>query len=238
MSKLNQIQQELKAIDQARFQKLCDTYLQQQPRYEDLKPIGSVIGADKVKQGIPDALIRLPEGGYALVHYTTQQTGLLKKLGNDLEDSFNESKTGIFGNEVREIILIHNSAIEQNDELSLIERGRLKNSAVRLIGLEKLAFDLYQKYPGLAADFLGVKVDTLQIVRQRDFVSQYNKSSFSTPLDTTFHFREKEIESAVNSLRSYDLVLVTGSAGVGKSRLMLEAASRFTTEDRSFVDQS
>jgi hypothetical protein len=235
MSKLSQIQQELRAIDQGRFQKLGDLYLQQQPGYGDLKPVGSVIGADKVKQGIPDSLIRLNEGGYALVHYTTQKERLVKKLNSDLEDSFDEGRTHIPVNQVKEIILIHNGTLRQEDEASLIDQGRQHGSIVRITGLERLANDLYQKYPGLAEDFLGVKVDTRQILSQSDFITQYNKSAFSTPLNTGFHYREKEIEDAISFLRTGDIVLITGSAGVGKSRLMLEAASLFVSEVSSFA---
>jgi hypothetical protein len=232
MSKLNQIQQELRSIDQASFQKLGDLYLSQQPRYENLKPIGSVIGADKVRRGIPDSIIHLPEGGFAMVSYTTQRERLFKKLSDDLEDSFSEAKTHVRAEDVKEVILVHNGAIGQDEEMDLMERGRQREAVVRIIGLETLANNIYLKYKPLAKEFLGIEIDTGQILKPDDFVRLYNKSAFSTPLDTAFHFREKELAATVDSLRLSSLVLITGSAGVGKSRLMLEAASRFTREDQ------
>lgn len=234
MSKLNHIQQALQAIDQAKFQKLGDLYLRKQPRYMDLRPIGSVIGADKVKKGVPDSIIRLPEGGHALVSYTTQQTNLFRKLGKDLDSSFDKSATHIPVDEVKEIILCHNSALEMKDERALIDKGRERNSEVTIIGLEKLSYALFDKYPGLAEEFLGIEVDTRQIVPMDEFVAQYNKSSFATRLDTKFHFREEELKKTLEALNTSNVVLVAGSAGIGKTRFMLEAATQFLQHDPSF----
>lgn len=234
MSKLNQIQQELEAIDQARFQKLCDLYLKYQPRYENLKPLGSVIGADKVKKGVPDATIELPGGGYAMANYTTQRTGLLGKLTKDFDDSFDEESTHIAPDQVKEVILCHNGALSTEDELTLTNKGKSRGCVVKPIGLEVLSYDIYQKYPGLAKDFLGVEIDTRQILRPDEFLAEYHKSTFSTRLDTAFHFREEELKKALEGLRASDLVLITGGPGVGKSRFMLEVAARFTNEQPSF----
>lgn len=78
MSKLNQIQTELKGIDQAKFQKLCDAYLHKH-EYDRVNPLGVAIGADKVVKGTPDTFISLPTGRYVFAEYTTQQEGVFKK---------------------------------------------------------------------------------------------------------------------------------------------------------------
>lgn len=235
MSKVNQIQNELKSIDGGSFQKLCDLYLMQYPQYANLKPIGSVVGKDKTKTGVPDSLITLPDGTFALAHYTTQESGLPGKLKADFDSSFDEAHTGVPVNQIKEILFCHNGTLDTKDELSLIKEGRDRGATVRFYGLEKIAYDLFDKYPALASEFLHVEVDTGQIVPPQEFVSRYGKSSLSTRLDTAFHFREEELKTILDALKVNDLVFVTGSAGVGKSRLMLEAGYRFSSTNEGWM---
>jgi len=235
MSKVNQIQAELKAIGGGSFQKLCDVYLMQFTRYANLKPIGAAIGKDKTTTGVPDSIITLPDGAYAFPHYTTQESGLVGKLKDDLESSFDEPKTGVPVDQIKEVILCHNGSLETKDELALIGMGKERGVIVTIFGLERIAYDLFSKYPGLARDFLNVEVDTGQIVSPEEFVFQYGKSSLSTRLDTRFHFREDELRTILDALESQDLVLITGPAGVGKSRLMLEAGYRFASTHEGWI---
>lgn len=230
MSKLNQIQSELQAIDGGRFQKLCDAYLMQNPRYADLKPIGTVIGKDKTKTGVPDSIITLPDGTFAFAHYTTEASSLIGKLRKDYEKSFDEAHTEVPASEVKEIIFCHNGTLTTEEELSLIRDGRDKGIVIKIFGLERLSYDLLNRYPGIAKQFLQVEVDTGQIVSPQEFVALYGKNSLSTRLDTTFHFREEELKALLEAIEKRELILITGPAGVGKSRLMLEAGSRFSSE--------
>jgi hypothetical protein len=225
MSKVTQIETKLKAIDGGRFQTLCDFYLRQHPRYINLQSIGSAIGKDKTTTGIPDSIITLPDGTLALAHYTTKESGLSGKLRADYESSFNEAKTGIPVDQIKEIIFCHNGNCR--DELSLVKLGQERGVIVTIFGLKQIAYDLFDKYRGLAREFLYVEVDSGQIVSPEEFVSDYGKNSLSTPLDTAFHFREEELQELLTALESNDLVLISGPAGVGKSRLMLEAGGRF-----------
>jgi hypothetical protein len=59
MSKINQIQNAIKELDGGAFQKLADSYLKKKG-YDYLVPLGSVIGANKVRKGTPDTLVILP----------------------------------------------------------------------------------------------------------------------------------------------------------------------------------
>jgi hypothetical protein len=85
MSKFNQIQNELNSLGDAAFQKLADLYLHKKG-YEQINPIGSVIGSDKVRKGTPDTLITLSNGKYIFAEYTTQK---LAYLQNSKEISIN-----------------------------------------------------------------------------------------------------------------------------------------------------
>lgn len=226
MSKLNQIQNALREMGEGAFQKLADAYLHKKG-YERLNPIGSVIGSDKTRTGTPDTLIALPNGKYAFAEHTSQKTGVYQKFKGDLENCFDESKTGIPISKIDEVILCHTSVLRTEEEESLAEICREKGVNLQPFGLGPISHDLYQKYPGLARDLLGIDVDTGQIVPSDEFIVAYGQGKLATPLDTTFRFREEELAAALNGLESGQLVIVSGSAGVGKTRLALECTNRF-----------
>jgi conflict system STAND superfamily ATPase len=227
MSKLAQIEAALKELNPAGFQRLCDSYLHARG-YENINPIGLVIGADKVLQGTPDTLFSQPDGRYIFAEYSTQQAGLAGKFEDDITKCFNPEKTGIPVDRIREVILCHNFRLDAKEEHDLAEICRSHGVLLSIYGLGRIAHDLYQKYLGLAKDFLGIDVDTGQIVPVEQFITLYSKSVFATPLNTAFQFRNDEIEQALSLLESEDLVLIAGHAGVGKTRFALECCRRYT----------
>lgn len=226
MSKLNQIQNALKELDGGKFQKLCDSYLQEKG-YANLNPLGSVFGSDKVRKGTPDSAVRNTAGKYTFVEYTTQQDNLATKLSSDIDKCLDQAKTGIQNSDIEQIILCHSGRLTPEEEQSLHQKTEERGVTLEIYGIEGISFDLYRHFPGIAKDFLGVSVDTGQILAPNDFVSSYGKSQYSTPLDTEFHFRENEIGQALPQLNTERLLLISGPAGVGKSRLALEVIRRF-----------
>ncbi|MCC5600702.1 hypothetical protein [Nostoc favosum] len=225
MSKINQIQNELLRLDGGAFQKLADAYLYKRG-YDRINPLGSVIGADKVRQGTPDTLVVLPNGKYVFAEYTTQKEGVPNKFKKDLNKCFDESKTGISVEKIQEIVLCHTSMLSPDEEDLLRDECQKRGVNLNIFGIGPISYDLYQKYPGIAREQLGVEVDTGQIVDVDEFVNAYNKKA-ATPINTTFHFREKELEEILQGLEKSNLVIVSGKAGVGKSRLALESCKQF-----------
>ena len=227
MSTINRIQSELKSIEQGRFQKLCDAYLHHRG-YEHITPLGAVTGADKTKPGRPDTFIATPDDRFVLVETTTTQgRDLLPKLQRDLADCLDGEKTGIEISEIAEVILCFNSDIDATAQKTLREQGQANGCLVSFLNMGQLSHDLYQKYPGVAKEFLGVSVDTGQVLSAHDFVDQYGKPAFATPLDTSFHFRAEELTKLGEALEAQELVLLTGASGVGKTRLALQCCTDF-----------
>lgn len=73
--------------------------------------------------------------------------------------------------------------------------------------------------------------NTEQILDYNSFIETYNKSKFSTPLDIDFQFREKEQKRFEESIDSSQILLITGNAGVGKTKFALEMCNKFSTEN-------
>jgi len=71
--------------------------------------------------------------------------------------------------------------------------------------------------------------NTEQILDYNSFIETYNKSKFSTRLDIDFQFREKEQKEFEETINSSQIVLITGSAGVGKTKFALEECNKFAT---------
>lgn len=234
MSKLNQIENKIREQDGGPFQKLADAYLYKKG-YENLNPLGSLIGTDKIGKGTPDTFISLPNGKYAFAEYTTQQRGLFDKLKSDLAKCFDESKTGMAIEKIEKIVFCHTSILIPSEEEYLRKMCQSRNVNINIFGIGPISFDLYQKYPGIAKDILGIEVDTGQLLTRAEFVSIYNKNVLSTPLDTSFHFRDKEISDSLELFEKSDLLIISGRAGVGKSRLALECCDRFLLAHSGYI---
>lgn len=234
MTKLDQIQNGLSQINEAKFQKLCDAYLHR-CGYGHIHPKGSMFGKEKTVKGTPDTWITLPSGRLAFIETTTQATGLYEKLSKDIDKCFDESKTGVPILDIEKVIVCHNGILEPNEELALAQKCKEKGCLFENIGIDTLAFDLYQKFPTLAKDFLGIEIDTGQILKPYDFVQAYQRSPVATPLDTDFFFRESELQQIISELDRSEIIIISGRAGVGKSRIALECLDRFIQHEPDYI---
>ena len=226
MSKVTQIQRALLDMGGGEFQKLADAYLAEK-EFGRINSIGSVVAANKVRKGTPDTLIATPEGYYIFTEHTTQQAGLLDKMMDDLNKCFDESKTGVPVGKIERVIFCFTGKLDSAEEYQLAEACQEKGVNLDLFGIDTIAFDLYRQYPALARDFLGVPIDTGQIVPPERFVSLHNSNKLATRLDFGFHFREEELSHLLAVLENERLVILTGQAGIGKSRLALESCKIF-----------
>lgn len=221
------IKQKILQLDAGSFQNLCDSYLAK-IGYQDIVSLGGKAGTRKTTLGTPDAYFITPDGKYIFVEYTTQIEGLFKKIKEDLYKCLDESETSISHNDILEIIYCHTSANlrpSQDKELKNI----CQNVGIKLIliGIDKLAEDIYLFHHLLARDFLGVSIDTGQILNFDDFIKEYNSNKLSAPIDTEFLFREKEIENINKAFEENNIVILNGVAGTGKTRLALHYAKNY-----------
>ena len=231
MSKLTDIKNRIDQLDGGAFQNLCDAYLSYRG-YGAGYSLGMNTGTDKTAKGNPDTYFMTTNGKYVFVMYTTQKTNFVDKVFEDLNKCFDSSKTGLAPDDVVEVVYCHTyGRLSPGEHQSLSKYCESRGSVLTLIGLDELGNDLYRKYPRLAKDFLGIGVDTGQITTLEEFVRNHDSNKLSAPLNTPFLFRDNEIKDAKEKLESTDILIISGPAGVGKTRLALQLCEQVSKEE-------
>lgn len=229
MSKLQEIEKKLISINDAVFQNVCDAYLYfTENEYPDLHRTGSQKGKQKTVKGTPDTFFQLANGRYVLVEYTTKEkkdnkTAFIAKIKTDINKCLNEKATGIKVSSIQKIIFCHNSSLTLKESSTLIEYYKKKKIKLEFKDTHTIAMGLYARCPNIAKEFLGIQIDTAQILPLKTFTKEYAASGFATPLDNKFYFREEELTSLITSIDKNPITVLTGAPGVGKSRLALAA---------------
>lgn len=221
MAFIETIKQRILELDPGSFQNLCDSYLYKM-NYLNMVSLGGEAGTRKTTSGTPDTYFIESNGKYIFVEYTTQKNNLFAKIRDDLGKCLDTSKTDISHDNISEIIYCHTSsdlAPSKDSELkALCENAGIK---LTLIGIDKIAEDIYLFHQNLSRDFLGVPINSGQIQSYDDFINSYNANRLAAPIDTEFLFREKEVNDICDAFQRVDVVILSGSAGTGKTRLAL-----------------
>lgn len=229
MGKLQKIETALFSINEVKFQELCDSFLAlNNKNYSAFLRVGSQSEKQKSIKGTPDSLLLLPNGKYIFVEHSTNQTKGIQKLVDDILKCLDTSKTGIPVEQIEEIILCINFNLKTK-EIEIL-RNLLQETRIRLTihSLDSLALEFHLNHRDLAKEYLGISLDTGQIVSINTFINEYNKAAkgISTPIDNSFLHRESELKEVENSFRTNDFIIITGAPGVGKTKLALEAIQK------------
>lgn len=234
MNQLSSIKEILKNFNDTEFQELCDCFLSLRNRgYKAYSRTGAHDIKQKTIRGTPDSFIQMPNGLYLLVESTTtehKRKRLVNKLKDDISGCLNFEETKIPINKIQEIILCYNS------NLKAAEIEEVNKQAVELMGkapmhysLDRLATEIFFHHKNLAHDYLGLPLDTGQIVSIEKFVDEYDngKQKLATPLAGDFLHRANELKLIQAKLTTTDIVIISGPAGVGKSKLALESIEQY-----------
>lgn len=232
MSKLTAIENAIIQLSAGEFQKFCDTFLSKMDKYGVILGYGMKTGTLKTTIGNPDTYFVRENGKYVFVVYTTQQDNIYNKIQEDIEKCFDQQKTGVELSDIEEIVCCHTSSnLSAGDDQKLHKMCSDKGILLRIYGVDEIAQQIYRNYPVIARDFLGIKIDTNQIMSAAEFVELYDSSETAAPLDTVFQNRVDELESLKDYIRGNKAVVVHGQAGVGKTRIVLEAARIVAQKD-------
>ncbi|MDQ0340522.1 hypothetical protein J2S00_003346 [Caldalkalibacillus uzonensis] len=167
MSNLTDIKQKILQLEGGAFQELCDAYLSK-IGYDNILALGMKPGTKKTTIGIPDTYFLNSQNKYIFVMYTTQQSDIYKKLYQDICDCLNPEKTGVETANIAEIICCFTSSnLSAGEHYRLMEVCRSKGVLLHLIGIDELAKEIYNRFHGLARDFLGLSIGTDQIFEYR-----------------------------------------------------------------------
>lgn len=238
MTRLQAIENALLSINQAAFQELCDSFLLlRNNNYSSFSRTGSQDGKQKTIKGTPDTFLLLPNGRFVFVEYSTNLTAGVSKLMDDIKKCIDQTKTGIPLNQIAEIILCVNFNLKAEEVQNLIDLLATTRIVLTLYTLDALSLELHLHHRDLAHLYLGLPLDTGQIVSIETFIIEYNRASqgISTPLDNTFLHRQNELKELKESIHNFDFIIITGAAGIGKTKLSLEGINSFLTENLSFT---
>lgn len=237
MSKFIQVKNKIATLEQGRFQTLCNEFLKQEYK-NDLQSPGSVDHNEKTRKGRPDAFLHSNTNRYILCEYTTQdETKSIQfaaKLKKDLADCLDFTALGIPQESVELIVLCCNSSVPiiLDKELhDLVPNG----ISLRIIGIETLSTYFSREGRVFARDYLDIAYDTGQILSKDDFLKRYGKKDLATPLNNQLFGREKELPALIEAISNSQLIVLSGPAGAGKTRIVMEAIDLFILDNRDFV---
>ncbi len=231
------IEKKILSLGSAAFQNLCDTYLfLREQELASINRLGSQFGKQKTIKGTPDTFLRLADGSLRLVEYTTKADRLVVKIKADIDKCLDSMKSDDIVNQVFKIIIFFNSRLDVVKETEIFQYAKSKNVKIEMIGLDWLALEIYSKYLILSKDILGIPLDTGQLLPLQNFVEEYNNKAgkLSTPLDNIFLHRETELVEIETHLSNNDLLIISGSPGVGKTKIALEALNRFLSTNKDY----
>lgn len=232
------IEQKIRGIDSSTFQTLCDLYLNLREKgISSLNRVGSQFGKQKTIKGTPDTFFRTDSGKLRYVEFTTKSDDVVKKLKDDIDKCLDSRLTKIPKKDISKILLFFNTRLTTDQEKDIFQYAKNNKIFIELIGLDKLALDIYSEYPILSKDILGVPLETGQILPILHFIEEYNNKggNLSTPLDNIFLNRKVELLKAKQILQEKDLFIISGSAGVGKTKLAIEIIEGFILENAEFT---
>lgn len=229
MTELNRIEQAIKEIDPATFQKLCDEYERIECKTKGIDasivPLGSEDGKNKTTKGTPDSYIITSDDKYILMEYTSQKKKIFQKVKDDLSKIDNSS---IDKDKIKKIKYFSaTSDIEPKDIQAIQNLLKKKNIDFEFVSNYDLATDIRDKYRSLAEEYLGFVLKPRQLMTAKEFEKDFNDQYTGASTYNYFAYRKGELEQLNDKLQNKNVVILTGSSGVGKTRLAYEYTKKY-----------
>jgi len=237
MSRLQAIETALVSINATVFQELCDSYLAlRNKNYATFVRTGTQSAKQKTTKGTPDSFFLMPDGKYIFVEYSTNISAGVGKLEDDIKKCLDVTKTSIPHNQIKEIILCTNFKLSTTDNNKLQKLVAGKGILLTIETIDSLSIELHMHHRNLVHQYLGLPLDTGQIVSISTFINEYDKASkgIATPINNEFLHRETELTELKNAIDKNDFVIVTGVAGVGKTKLCIETIQSYLIDKETF----
>ncbi|MDR6546755.1 hypothetical protein J2810_002815 [Chryseobacterium rhizosphaerae] len=234
MNTITQIENALKAINQASFQTLVNHLLYLQGNKFIGAP-GAVVGKEKTSKGTPDSFF-VNEDKYIFVECTTKERlgeskSFFDKLSKDVDHCFKEDVTTIEKEKIEKVILACNEKISAEEHKLLNTKVKSYNpdtkfEVLNIQNLPLLIFDI----PKLAEEYLSIQIVKGDIYTLEEFLLKTEKS-LQPSLTNEFIGREEELKNSIEALKKYDILLLSGGAGVGKSKLAVKILKELSRDN-------
>lgn len=211
------------------FQEFCDHFLfYKYPNRMSTAFYGAQLEMRNPIKGHPDSFFRLADGRLFYVESTGQQQGLANKIRKDIEMAIQEVHNHTYQGKLNLIFNVKSRHEKELDNL-VYEIAEKHEVNIFLNTIDSIAQEIYLQYPMLGKYLLGIATDTGQIEPLHKFISQYEKRShhLATPLTNQLINRDGLHENVCDLIEKHDLIILSGTAGVGKTRTALEAIHSF-----------
>lgn len=234
MNTTTQIENALKAINQASFQTLINHLLYLQGNKYVGAP-GASIGKEKTSKGTPDSYF-VNKDKYIFVECTTQEKvgkskSFFDKLSKDIDHCFKEDETTISKEKIEKVILACNEKVSVEEFNLLKEKVKSynTNTEFELITIQRLSYDLFE-FPKLTSEYLNIQIVKGDIYSLKEFLLKTEKG-LQPSLTNKFIGRKDELKNCLEALEKYDILFLSGGAGVGKSKLAVQILEELEKQD-------
>lgn len=231
MSIRQSIETKLTELGPAEFQELCDSLIMQMRiDLNGFNRSGSQIGKNKTIKSPVDSYFIDKNNKFVFLEYSTNTTTKLSKLKEDVTKCLDVTKTDITLEEIGEIILCMNFRLTTS-ETSELNNLIPKGCVIKLTRycLDQLSELIETRYPYLAHKFLGLQISSGQIISCDEFIAEYNgkTNKIAMPLDNPFIERLENFHFFENTLLEQDIIVISGTPGVGKTKFAIESIIKF-----------
>lgn len=234
MNTITQIENALKAINDAAFQNLINHLLYLEGNKFIGAP-GAVVGKEKTSKGTPDSFFAIGDH-YTFVECTTQERlgqskTFFEKLLADVDHCFNEKATTIPQEKIIKVILACNEKISvaEYEKLNTKVQDHQPEAVLDVLNIQNLPMRIFN-LPKLADAHLKIQIVKGDIFTLEEFLLKTTKG-LQPSLTNTFIGREEELKKCTEALTKYDVLLLSGGAGAGKSKLAVRLLEEFSNED-------
>ena len=231
MKKLEQIKIQLKNLAGSSFQRLCDDWLHKKG-YKYINSIGMMAIENRTTTGTPDSLNKAPGEKYIFAEYSIQIKSLANKFEDDINKCLSPEKTGIPISEIWKIIICYIGNLSTKEIANLNSICAKNEVLLEVCGLDAISLSIKNDYPILSEDYLGLSLDTGQLLPIDAFINRYGKNKFTTPIDNKILFQDEAQEEAILKLKSSNFLLVSGAAGVGKTLFVVNFLKKLQLKNK------
>lgn len=159
------------------------------------------------------------------MEYTSQKKKILQKVKDDLSKIYD---SGIDKNLIKKIIYFSaTSRIEPEDVQAIRNFLKKENIDFKFVSNYDLATDIRDKYRSLAEEYLGFVLKPQQLMTAKEFEKDFNDQYTGASTYNYFAYRDGELEQLNDKLQNKNVVILTGSSGVGKTRLAYEYTKKY-----------